>query len=185
MFQTFVINQWGFLTRDVMGIKNAAIKNRAALKKTAAFVAAATLSNIFYEDILGVPSPLPAPIGAFVKALDRGEEWPSASAEAAREIASIIPIVGGGIRYGSSMFGAGVEYSGDIIKKMAPYYTGPTRSTAELVAKGVGVPGTAQLVKSVRIANKGGSPVDVVLGRYPKKQKKATLVSPKTLKSLK
>ncbi len=183
MFQTFVINQWGFLTRDVLGLKNASIKNPQAIKKTLTFIVAATAVNSFYEDILGLPSPLPSPISAFVDALDKGEDMPSASAEAAREIASLVPVIGGGIRYGSSPFGAAVEYGGDIIKKIAPNYAGPTRSAGELVAKGLGIPGTAQAVKSIRIANKGGSPIDVILGRYPEDNGK--LVQPKTLKGLK
>jgi hypothetical protein len=180
LFQTFVINQWNFLTRDVMGIGNASIKNKAAVKKTATFIVGATLINMFYEDLLGLPSPLPSPISAFVDALDKGEDIPSASLDAAMEIASLVPIVGGGLRYGSSMLGAPAEFVGDIGKKLAPNYVGPTRSAGELVAKGLGIPGTAQLVKSLRIANKGGSPADVVLGRYPEKDGK--LVQLKTLK---
>jgi hypothetical protein len=117
-----------------------------------------------------------------VKALEKGDSMPSASLDAAAEIASLVPVVGGGVRYGSSMLGAPAEYIGDIGKKLAPNYVGPTRSAAEPVAKGLGIPGTAQLVKSVRITNRGGSPVDAVLGRYPKE--KATLVNPKTLKGL-
>lgn len=171
MFQTFVINQWGFLTRDVLGIKNAKINNKLMLKKVAGFVAGATLFNIIYEDILGISSPMPSPISAFTKALDEGDEIPSASLEAALEIAQLVPIVGGGLRYGSSMLGAPAEYIGDIGKKVSPNYKGPTRPTAELIGKGLGIPGTAQAAKTIKIINKGGSPVDAALGKYPKKEK--------------
>jgi hypothetical protein len=114
---------------------------------------------------------MPAPMGAFIKALNKGDGFPSASAEAAREIASIVPVVGGGLRYGSSILGAPAEFITDIGKKLAPQYTGPKRSAAELVAKGLGVPGTAQVVKSLKILDKGGSPLDAVVGKYPEPKK--------------
>ncbi|MDD5551382.1 MAG: hypothetical protein PHS34_08990, partial [Candidatus Omnitrophica bacterium] len=119
MFQTFVINQWGFLTRDVLGIKNANINNNMMFKKVAAFVVGSTLFNILYEDILGIPSPMPSPINAFVKSMEKDDDMPSASLDAALEIAQLVPVVGGGLRYGSSMLGAPAEYIGDIGKKIS------------------------------------------------------------------
>ena len=166
MFQTFVINQWGFLTKDVLGIKNSQISKKEAARKIITFIAIAILFNMFYEDLLEVPAPLPSPISAFVKALDKGESMPSASAEAAREITSIVPVIGGGLRYGSSPFGAPVEYITDIFKKMSPNYSGPTRSVPELIGKGLGIPGTTQATKIVRVEKKGGSLLDMALGRY-------------------
>lgn len=166
MFQTFVINQWGFLTKDVLGINNSQVSKKEAAKKIITFVAMAILFNMFYEDLLEVPAPLPSPVSAFVKSLDKGESMPSASADAAREIASIVPIIGGGLRYGSSPFGAPVEYVTDIFKKMLPNYSGPTRSAPELIGKGLGIPGTTQATKIARVEKKGGSLLDMALGRY-------------------
>lgn len=168
MFQTFVINQWGFLTKDVMGIKNASINNKMALKKVTGFVIGSTLFNMFYEDGLGINSPMPSPIRAFSEAIEEGEDIPSASAEAAKEIGSLLPVIGGGVRYGSGFMGATAEYITDAGKKIAGY-KGPTKSAAELVGKGLGIPGTTQAVKMTRIAKRGGSPLDMILGRYPEK----------------
>lgn len=183
MFQTFVINQWGFLTRDVLGIKNQAVNRNMAIKKAAAFVIGTTLFNILYEDVLGIPSPMPSPINAFTKALDEGDEIPSATADAALEIAQLVPIVGGGLRYGSSILGAPAEYIMDVGKLVSPNYTGYKRPIGELVGKGLGVPGTAQIGKIVRINERGGSPIDMALGRYPEKEKK--LKPTRKLKKLK
>jgi hypothetical protein len=170
MFQTFVINQWGFLTRDVLGIKNANINNKMMFKKVAAFVIGTTLFNILYEDILGIPSPMPSPINAFMKSLEKDDDIPSASLDAALEIAQLAPVAGGGLRYGSSMLGAPAEYIGDIGKKLSPNYTGFTRPTGELIGKGLGIPGTSQIGKIIRINDKGGSVADMALGRYPKEE---------------
>ena len=189
MFQTFVINQWGFLTRDVLGVKNTSINNKTMFKKVATFVIGTTLFNILYEDVLGVPSPMPTPVSAFMKSLEKDDDMPSASLDAALEIAQFVPVVGGGLRYGSSMLGAPAEYISDIGKKISPNYTGFTRPTGELVGKGLGIPGTAQIGKIVRINNKGGSIIDMALGRYPegdkrKKLKRAKLQKRETIKGI-
>jgi hypothetical protein len=167
MFQTFTINQWGFLTKDVLGINNKNVSRRDAGIKIFTFIGMALLLNWIYEDIFGLPTPLPSPIKAFIKALEAGEDMPSASVEAALEVASLLPIIGGGLRYGQSPFGAPYEYMADLFKKASSGpYKGPEKPWLELIAKGAGVPGTAQSSKMYRVHKKGGSVTDIILGRY-------------------
>lgn len=175
MFQTFVINQWGFLTKDVLGIKNASITNRQAVKKVMGFLVGATLFNMLYEDGFGVNSPLPTPIRAFGKAIEEGDGIPSASWSATKEIAELIPVVGGGMRYGTGFMGATAEHAVDVGKKIAGAKQW-TKPWPELIGKTLGVPGTSQAAKMIRIADKGGTPLDMLLGRYPEKKKKRRVI---------
>jgi hypothetical protein len=179
LFQTFVINNWGFLNRDVLGINNASIKNTEAFKKAITFLAGATLTNIFYEDLLGTHSPFPTPVRAFSEALERGEDTPSASLQAAKELIELVPIVGGGIRYGTSPFGAPAGLALELTKKIAAEggdgWVGWTRPWGELAGKTLGVPGTSQIYKALRGKKRGESTIRALLGtnktgqRYRKK----------------
>ena len=167
LFQTFVINEWDFLTKDVMGIKNAKITNPQAFNRAVKYVAAATAINIFYEDVLGVNSPHPTPIRAFQESLEAGDSIPSATWRVTKELAEKVPIVGGGIRYGKGITGAPAEVVRDFI----------TQKTikAENIAKLAGVPGTAQIAKTIRARKRGESTYGQIVGQYTKKKRKIRL----------
>lgn len=167
LFQTFVINEWNFLTKDVMGMKNAKVTNPQAFQRVLRYVTAATAINIFYEDCLGVNSPHPTPIRAFQESLEAGDDIPSATWRATKEVAEKIPVVGGGIRYGKGITGAPAEVVRDFI----------TQKTikAENIAKLTGVPGTAQIAKTIRARKRGESTYGQIVGQYTKKKKKKRL----------
>ena len=165
LFQTFVINEWGFLTKDVLGIKNARITNKQAFKKTLAFIAGTTLINIFYEDILGINSPYPTPIRAFTEAIENDEGMPSASLGVIKELAEQVPIVGGGIRYGRGVVGAVPDFIGEAISR---------KPTLETAGKLTGIPGTVQAGKMVRAKKRGETTYGQFVGAYTKGNKKST-----------
>ena len=74
LFQTFVINNWGFLTRDVAGVGNASISNPEALRKIMRYIGGAFATNVVFEDVLQTRSPFPAPLHAFAKMADSDDD---------------------------------------------------------------------------------------------------------------
>jgi len=148
LFQTFVINNWGFLTNDVLGVaKGGRGLNGEAFGKVARYIAGATMMNTLYEDVLGSYSPFPNPLGAYKKAFEKkGDGWDAARA-AFMEAGEIIPLVGGSIRYGSSPLGAGFQALGNLFGND---YRAP--GLVEGVARVAGVPGVAQVKKLWRQA---------------------------------
>ena len=160
LFQTFVINEWDFITKDILGIKNARVTNRQTFQRVVRYALGATLINSFYEDVLGINSPHPTPIRAFQESLERGDNLPSAAWEATKEIGEKIPIVGGGLRYGKGITGAGSEVVRDLL----------TQKTIKIenIAKAAGVPGTAQIAKTIRARKRGESPYGQIVGQYTK-----------------
>jgi len=164
-FQTFVINNWNWLCKEVAGLKNADIKNPAAVKKVLRYVIGAALINTFFEDILGWNSPLPSPIGSAYKAYNkqmvknlhaRKEENKKsplrvAAFTAGLEFLQLIPGLGNA-RYGSSFLGAPTEFIGDVSSKLAAesgMYNGFTPSWLEIGGKTMGLPGTVQARKAI------------------------------------
>jgi len=148
-FQTFVINQWGFLTRDVAGIGNPKITNRQAFKKVMTWVAGATIINSIYEDALGVRSPFPAPISQYRRRLKEGDPQAKALYKAALEVGELVPIVGGGVRYGSHPAGAFAQMAYDVGKTLTQPRITP--KTLETAGKVLGVPGATQMKKFQRM----------------------------------
>ena len=156
------------MVKDVTGIKNARVTNKAAFKKTMRFVAATTAFNIFFEDILGIPSPFPTPIRATMKAIDEGQEWPSAMLTIGKEFIEPIPIIGSA-RYGKGPGGPGVELMNETVKHMTKH---PFKEPAEeLAGKWIGLPGTAQIAKTVKAKKRGESIYGQIVGQYTKKEK--------------
>jgi len=161
LFQTFVINEWGFLTKDVLGIKNAKMNNKTIFKKAIGFIVGTTLVNMFYEDILKINSPYPSPIKAYQE-----KEGISSVISAAKELAEQIPIVGGGLRYGKGITGAGSEIVRDVIGGKKPI---------EAIIKLMGIPGTTQVIKTMKARKRGESIPGQLLGQYTKKKKTGRL----------
>ena len=153
LFQTFVINNWGFLTRDVVGIGRRSPFSRETAKKVTTWVTGATILNTIYEDVLGWPSPFPSPVNAFAKQMEYSDDETSASWRALREMSELIPIVGGAVRYGSHPLGAQVDVWGDITANITSGWRSK-RSLPENLARIAGVPGVAQMAKTKRFLEK-------------------------------
>ena len=165
LFQTFVINEWNFLMKDVLGVKNPKMTNANRMKKVSQYVAATTLANIFFEDLLGVNSPFPTPIRAFGEALERGDEIPSAFLEAGKELVEPIPIIGGAARYGSGIGGATL----DTIRKALE-----GENFIENMAKLLGITPTAQIAKTIKARKRGESLYGQIVGTYTPKEKRSS-----------
>lgn len=161
LFQTFVLNNWAFLTRDVAGIgKN--VSKAETFKKVATYLTGATALNVLFEDVLGTYSPFPTPIKSFTKALDEGEDIPTASLRAAKEISELIPIIGGGLKYGSSPVGAAAELVTGITGKASGKPI--LRTWEDMLASLAGIPGTAQAKKIIKGVSADINPAQILLG---------------------
>ena len=149
LFQTFVINHWNFLNREVLGRQNVNVSQKQALINTMRYVVGSTLVSELYEGILGMQSPFPTPVRAFVEEYKKTGNAAKAVAKTVREAAEVIPLVGGGIRFGTSPLGAVVQLAEEIpgtlggARGFKPYWW-------EVGGKVFGVPGTSQFAKFIR-----------------------------------
>jgi len=171
LFQTFVINDWNFLTEDVLGMKNAKITNPIAVKKVLKFIAATTMTNVLFEDIIGVKSPLPTPLKALMKGVEDEDSTGRIALSIFMEMLEPIPVVSSA-RYGTSPFGPGVETIGELTKLMRDYPM--QKPWYETLGKLMGVPGTTQVMKTKRAIERDASTKEKVFGaKYqPKKRRK-------------
>ena len=168
LFNTFVINEWNWITRDILGIKNPAMTNKTAFKKILGLIVGATIVNTIYEDVIGLTSPYPSPFRAYKEAVERGEEWPSATKDALRELAEVLPIVGGALRYGTHPAGAGFQLAYELVEKIAgkPW----AKPWLILGGKVAGVPGTTEAAKIARRRKRGEPLHRQILGSRPKRK---------------
>jgi hypothetical protein len=162
LFQTFVINEWNFMVKDVLGFRNPNVKGYERFKRISRFIIGTTLVNMFYEDVLGLYSPYPSPIKAYFKAVEAGEDTPSAALEVGRELIEKVPIISGA-RYGA----VGPAW---LSKTAKTIYTG--KKIPETVATLVGAPGTSEVAKFLRARERGENLYGQIIGRYTPKPKK-------------
>ena len=170
LFQTFVINDWNFLIRHVLGKSNATIDTPQALARTMRWVAAATLFNILYEDILNVNSPHPTPIRSFKESLEKGDSLPSLAWNVSKEFIEPIPILGSA-RYGKGPGGAMTELATESVKAITRQPM--AKSGYELGGEWLGIPGTAQAAKIVRGRKRGESTYGQIVGTYTPEEERA------------
>ena len=138
LFQTFVINDLDFLKRDILGIGNKNLSKKEAFVKTLKYITATALINYLYEDVAGVPSPMPRP----------GKELLAGNyVEAAKETAGAFPLIGGAAKFGQLPLGT----TGELFKT---FIQDPiegkfsNKKAGKALASFAGVPGYNQLVKS-------------------------------------
>jgi len=153
LFQTFVINDWNFLVKDVLALGRPEVSQLERFSKITKYIAATTAINIIYEDVLQMNSPYPTPIRVGIEALEAGEDFPSASYRVVRELAEQMPIIGGSIRYGTSPLGGVANIIEQTSEKLAGDKGQP--GVLELFARFRGYPGTAQVAKWGRMSKKG------------------------------
>ena len=151
LFQTFVIGNYHFLTKDVAGIGKGHSAPQVAknISNIARWVGYGLLVDVLFEDVLGMKSPMPQPVTAFVKEYSKSGKLGTAALRSAGEVAEIFPIIGGGIRYGKSPLGAVAETLTEV-STVAGKTRGPGISPVELGAKIAGIPGTAQVARALR-----------------------------------
>jgi hypothetical protein len=162
LFQTFVINDWGFLTRDVLGLGNVEMSNKAAMKKVLSYVAATTLLNTLFGEA-GIQSPFPTPIHDLQESLaQRDPVWRTAS-KVAFGLTDPVPIFGTA-RYGKGPGGPTVEAIRDAVQSLreAPL----SKPVHESLAVFTGIPGVAQAGKAVRAKKRGEGLYGQIVGRY-------------------
>jgi hypothetical protein len=157
--QTFVINDWAFLTQDVLGLGKNVPRNKENLKKVLYYVGATSMFNSIYEDGLNINSPFGTPVRSTVDAIKEDKSYYQALWAGSSQMMETTPLVGGSLRYGSTPLGPVAETLGSAVKKAArldmPW---------EEMAKGLGVPGVAQIGKASRRLDKGLSLPASILG---------------------
>ena len=164
--QTFVISQWNFLAKDVFGYRGKVLPTRERFGKIAKFVLGVTAANVFFEDVLGVPSPFPTPVRTAKESAEKGDHPVMTGVKTVGNMLTMMPGPVGGLRYSSSVFGPVGEFAEESARqlkgegKLDPFSYGATA---------VGIGGVNQIRKSVRAAEGGEDTLGVILGRYPEK----------------
>ena len=89
------------------------------------------------------------------------EKYTKVSKAVGMELLEYVPIYGGKFKYGSELGGA-------LINELVKLGKGDTTAIPRLL----GIPGFQQFLKSYRAAERGGTDIDIIFGRYIEKSKK-------------
>jgi hypothetical protein len=160
-FQTFVINEFNFMLKDVLGMSPEKMTKAERVKRAVAFVGATMAINSFYEDVVGIPSPYPTPIRTAQRSFGDDKSVSKAAFEGLKEIGEIIPIIGGAIKYGKGTSGPILSSLDEFVKNPDVISVGQKMwageelsnkdiNTVSQAARLLGVPYTNQIVKSLK-----------------------------------
>jgi len=175
LLQTFVINDWNYLMKNVLGVSNPNMKNMERFEKIMKYLIGTNLINLIFDDIMGTYSPFPTPVKAYLKEREKGKTVPESMMMSARELLEKVPGPGGAIRYGSNPGGPLLEVLGAGGRRL----TGRIeyKKSPEILGVLFGVPATSQIKKIYAGKKYGVGPIESVLGisEPPKKRPKRTL----------
>jgi hypothetical protein len=171
LFQTFVINQWDYLLKDMLGIGGKKIAKTEIAARTLRWLVAVNVVNMIFEDLMGINSPFPTPYKKFKQEKEKDKTNMRAGVRAAAEVLDVIPFMSS-FRYGSTPLGAGAGVLQDFSDIVADK-KGPTRPVAEIAGKVAGVPGTMQASKYIKRREWGYSTPAAILGSGKGKPKKS------------
>ena len=186
--QNFVINEFGFVTRDVMGIRNPQ-RSPENIKKVMGMMLGAFIVDWVYEQA-GMTGPMNilGNVYALGKAgveasKEKGADVGSVALGVGREFASQVPIVGRGFSsvYGGQTGGNILGPAWDTLSKAPGVFLGKNRKASKMIesAGGLfGIPGAMPFKRAVEAREKGGSAADMVgaftLGIKPPAKSKST-----------
>jgi hypothetical protein len=147
-FQNFTINRYSWVKNNVLGVGT---EKKLSWPKLLGYLLTLEAVGVVFEDLLNTQSPDPSIIGSAIRA---GKEGKNPVLAPARDIIENFPGMSG-IRYGSGLGGATVDFSRDVAKYFSDKPDWQKKAALELLAKGTGVPGTAQIAKTKRGMDRG------------------------------
>jgi hypothetical protein len=184
LLQTFAISDFNLIVRDVLGIKNRKVSKWEAAQRLAKYVAGGTALGYGY-DKLGISGVFPDPIGEYIQAKEEGKGDVAALGYSAMEFLEKLPGIGGTVKYSSSPMGLYGDFF-NLVKEgidsgktlmdwdniSGAQRTRHVMTLARAVGYAKGIPFTNQVIKSIRAADKGGNPWEVIIGAYVKEAKR-------------
>lgn len=181
LMQTFGINDFNHFLKDVMGVGDAAYKGTRSLPtfvRATNYLIGRTLFNIVFEDVLGIRSPFPTPIREAMSEYERSGSIPKSAKEFATELASVIPVIGGVLRYSypgrtstpaviqtaTDLAGALIKTGDWVVSIGEPGGRKLSRVDFEALTKTLGLPGATALLKYLGRRKSGYSVIESLLG---------------------
>ena len=179
IFQSFGITDFNHIAKNLIGIKNPDVQyNLGHFRKVARYIAAAWLVNQLFH-YMGTDPPHPAPIKEAEDWMDKGGGATTAGIKGMVSLAEKLPVVGGPLKYGSSILGPAGELANDapeMIHQMIELTDWDNLSRdqvstrliniGEVLGTIYGIPMTRQIRKSIRAASQSDDPVKILLGIY-------------------
>lgn len=136
-FQTFTINEFNFVARDILGIANPHISNKEVMASVVKLVTAALVYNALLTAV-GIKTPVADPISAYQRTVATGEGPGRFLVEMMKELMGHVPVYGS-LAYGKVPFGAVGSAVTETIKN-------PSQARmVEVFAQLRGIPGIGQL----------------------------------------
>jgi len=174
--QTFSIADFNFIASDVLGIKNPDVSNSQMVGRVIKYVIGTQIIAMAYKSI-GMENVVPDPMSAYVDEKKKGSSNQMAVAMAALEVVEKIPVLGSAMKYGSSVLGPVGEWSKtlpmalkdsvkilDYNKMSEKQFLKYKMDMARAVGFAFGIPGTSQLLKSIKAAKQGKDLKSIIIG---------------------
>ena len=169
IFQTFVINEWNFLAKDVFKSPKPTPEKAVQIAR---LVLSTALINALFEKVFRLRSPYPSPEWEIAKAVKERKEPTQIVGAGLKEMMEQLPIIGGAIRWSRPYriaWPASLQTVEGALRLLTKMISEPdlrkfNKNDFETVGRLLGIPGTSQVMKYIRRRQKGLSHAEAILG---------------------
>jgi len=176
MFQTFTINEFGYLNSRFFGKKEEGFTREQRLRAIYRYALATVVVNVLFEDVLNMRSPFPTPERELVAVLRGKKNWREGLVAAGKEMLEPVPLVGSMWRWGTerkTMLPFALQNVVDIMQntqKAGRAFTSGDWGNMEVgdvapFAQLAGIPGTSEAMKTMRRREQGGTWFQSIMGQ--------------------
>jgi len=169
IFQTFVINEWNFLAKDVFKSPKPTGEKAVQIARLALSTA---LINALFEKVFRLRSPYPSPEWEIYRAIEEGKAPAQIVGAGFKEMMEQLPIIGGAIRWSRPYriaWPASLQAIEGALRLLTKMISEPdlrkfNKNDFETVGRLLGIPGTSQVMKYIRRRQKGLNHAEAILG---------------------
>jgi hypothetical protein len=165
LLQTFTINEWNLLYKEVLGIGKEGMSYRRRGMRLFNYALATAAINTLLEDVFQINSSSPSPIKTIMRLVEEGEDPATITKEVALDILGAVPGLFGSLRYGSSIFGLAVDTLDSFVEAIADDNWSKATQLGGTLA---GVRGTRQMYNMYKQYEQGEeNPYRYIMGQPP------------------
>ena len=179
LYQTFNINDWDMMLRDVVGHKGPDLPPSQRAAKMLRYAIATEALGWFTEGVVGIESPGPAITGGLYENIRDKKSTREVVSGAMKEAAEALPLIGGSLKWGTAYrtpMPAAIQLPVDLTRIVTKLMDlSPEKLDMfdlETVGKALGIPGSTQVRKYISRRKRGMNHLAAILGVIPPKEAK-------------
>ena len=180
LYQTYTINDWDMMLRDVVGHKGPKLPPEQRIAKVMRYIIATEAIGWISEGLIGIESPGPSISREIYEGVRDEKSVGDIATGVVKEAAEALPVIGGSLKWATAYrtpMPAAIQLPIDIGRVVTKLINRDidkiNNFDIEALGKALGIPGSTQVRKYLSRRKRGMNHLDSILGVLPEAEKKS------------